>query len=145
MSEVGHRGNSPSRIRSFLSVAGLVAIGPWSAGDDDEREPLVVAVGRALEFVEAGEATGGDGVELPVYATARSGEAEEKGDGKGTDDEGEAASGSGGAEEGGVAGGGEVREEGVVGEAALEGAVDEHESRPIQIQIQIHRLSYQHV
>lgn len=78
-----------------------------------------MAATDALELVHQGEATGGDGVELPRDAVAGAGEVDEKGDAVWAADEREVIGGAASGDEDGVSGGDEVLDENVVGETSL--------------------------
>lgn len=87
---------------------------------DGDGETLVVAAGGSLQDVEAGEAGGGDAVELADDAVvAGAWEVEEEGDAVGPAHQRVVEGGPVAAEEDGVSGGDELLHEAVVGEPSL--------------------------
>lgn len=87
---------------------------------DGDGETLVVAAGGSLQDVEAGEAGGGDAVELADHAVvAGAWEVEEEGDAVGPAHQRVVEGGPVAAEEDGVSGGDELLHEAVVGEPSL--------------------------
>jgi hypothetical protein len=109
------------------------AVHPRAVGEEHGggREALVVRAGDALQLVQPRQPARRDGVELARHAAARPGQVEEEGHPVRPAHQRERGGRGGRAHERRVARGGQVLQQRVVGEAALQRAVGEHQ-RPLR-------------